>query len=126
MKNCQYPTNGPLNPFTFNWGPAYLLSLIFTFLLVLNGDYATKFLNRKIFGKLGGISMHVYCLHYMVIIILYCIAPEVAAVKTRLYILSVLFVTIIISVLAKLVSPAIDNYLLSKPWFKEEKETVKK
>jgi peptidoglycan/LPS O-acetylase OafA/YrhL len=120
-----YPTNGPLNPFTFNWGPAYLLSLIFTFLLVLNRDYATKFLNRKIFGKLGGISMHVYCLHYMVIIILYCIAPEVAAVKTRVYILGVLFITIIISILAKLASPAIDNYLLSKPWFKKEKEAVK-
>ncbi len=118
-----YPTNGPLNIFTFNWGPAYILSLIFTFLLVLNRDYATRFLNRKIFGTLGSISMHVYCLHYMVIILLYCLSPELAANATRLYILNVLVVTIGISVVAKLLSPVIDNYLLSKPWFKKE-ETV--
>lgn len=119
-----YPTNGDLNIFTFNWGPAYLLSLIFTFLLVLNKDYATKFLNRKVFGSLGALSMYIYCIHYSVIILLYCASPNLPIVSKRAYILMVVIITIILSIIAKMVSPYIDKWLLSNPWFKKEKQKI--
>lgn len=115
-----YPTNGPLNIFTFNWGPAYLLSLVFTFLLVLNKDYATQFLNRKPFGALGSLSMYIYCIHYSVIILLYCAVPTLPATNKRLYMLLVIVITLVLSIIAKKISPKIDQWLLSKPWYKKE------
>ena len=115
-----YPTNGKLNIFTFNWGPAYLLSLLFTFLLVLNRDKATQFLNRPFFGKLGALSMYIYCIHYSVIILLYCAAPNLPVVNKRAYMLGVIIITMILSVIAEKVNPAINKWLSSSPWYKKE------
>lgn len=120
------PTNVSWNPFTFNWGPAYLLSLLFTFLLLLNKDKATQFLNRKVFGYLGGISMHIYCLHYAVIILVYVLFKDFVEKNVGIYILVVIIITMLISIIAKLVSKPIDNWLLSEPWFKKETKNKRK
>lgn len=63
------PMGTKLNPFTFGWQASYIIALIFTFLVLLNKDYATKVLNRKIFGVLGGLSMHLYMIHWTIIIL---------------------------------------------------------
>ena len=120
-----YPVNGSLNIFTIGWGQAYLLAVIFSFLLVLNKDYATKFLNRKVFGVLGSVSMHVYCLHYAIIILLYCLAPAVPLYEKRMYVLAVLIVVICVSIIAKILSKPIYNYLNTSPWFKKDVKKVK-
>lgn len=121
-----YPVNGTLNIFTIGWGQAYLLAVIFSFLLVLNQDYATKFLNRKIFGTLGSVSMHVYCLHYAVIILLYCLAPAVPLYEKRVYLLAVIAVVVCVSIIAKILSKPIYDYLNSDPCFKKDNKVKAK
>ena len=113
------PLNIPINPFSFNWGPAYLLSLINTFLLVLNRDHVTHFLNKKFLGAPGKLAMYIYCLHYGVIVLLYTIVPDLLFNHLPLFILAVYVITVLLSILADKVSKPIDRWLLSKPWFKK-------
>lgn len=113
------PTNVPWNPFSFGWGSSYLLALLFTFLLVLNKDGATKFINRKALGALGHLSMYVYVLHYSVIILVYVLAPWIVETSVPLYVGLVIAIVIAISVIAARLDRRIQPWLASEPWFKK-------
>ena len=113
------PLNLPGNPFTFNWGPAYIICVLFTFLLVLNKDGATKVLNHKVFGYLGGLAMYVYMLHWPFIIGVYAVAPSLAE-NMPLYILIVVVLSFATSILAFSLNKKLQAWLRSEPWFVKE------
>lgn len=109
------PTNVDWNPFSFGWGSAYLLALLFTFLLVLNKDGATKFANRKFLGTLGALSMYIYILHYPVVIF----ASPIAYQSVPAYIGVVVVIVLIISVAAARIDRKLQPWLKTAPWFKK-------
>lgn len=111
------PDNIPNYPFTFDWPTAYLLSIVFVFLLVLNKDNATKILNRKCFGYLGGLSMYIYMFHWPIIILVNAVAPAIIQASLPLFILIVIVVTMVLSMIAHKVNPKLQGWLKSEPWF---------
>lgn len=111
------PDNIPAYPFTFDWPTAYLLSIIFVFLMTLNKDKATKVLNRKCFGYLGALSMYIYMIHWPIIILVNAVAPSVIQNSLPLFILIVSVITLALSMLAHKVNPRLQDWLKREPWF---------
>ena len=108
-------------PYTLpKWGlmisfsSVYLLSVPFTFLLLLNKDGFTHFMNRKIWDLPGKLALYFYILHYPLMFILGNL-PFIQGNLTKLFI-TLVIVTSILSVLFYL----LDTKVL-QPWIKNMK-----
>lgn len=82
-------------------------------------DGETKLINRKALGKLGGLSMYVYILHYSVIIWVYVLAPQIAETSVPLYVGVVIAIVLAVSVAASQIDRKLQPWLKMEPWFKK-------
>jgi peptidoglycan/LPS O-acetylase OafA/YrhL len=103
---------------TINWASVHVLSIFFSFFVLLNADGFTKLLNLKIWAVPGRLAFYVYMFHYPVIVASGKImgintAPDL----TLLYIVATA-VTLIISIAFMLFNDkVIQPWFKSKPWF---------
>lgn len=116
------PMGTKLNPFTFGWPASYIIALIFTFLVLLNKDYATKVLNRKIFGVLGGLSMHLYMIHWPIIILVNALVPSLVQNSLIGFIDVIVVLSMVAAAVAKKVDGKVQKRLSSGSLIFEDKE----
>lgn len=97
----------------FGWPASYIIALIFTFHVLLNKDYATKVLNRKIFGVLGGLSMHLYMIHWPIIIRVNALVPSLVQNSLIGFIAEIVVLSMVAAAVAKKVDGKVQKRLSS-------------
>ena len=113
---------------TLDWGPVYLVSIVFVFLIMLKADGVTKILNRKVFKTPGRLSLYIYMFHFPTIITMVMVLGVETASNMPILISSVIVLALVISILMMLLdTKVIQPWLKSMPWYsKEQKELEKK
>jgi peptidoglycan/LPS O-acetylase OafA/YrhL len=109
-----------------SWGSVHLLSIIFTFLVLLNVDGFTKALNWKIWAVPGRMAMYVYMFHFP-IIVMTALAMGVTD-KTKFTQMPVVLAVAVVVVLLfsygfmQLQNKVIAPWIKSNPWFKKAED----
>ena len=110
-----------------DWGPVYLVSIVFVFLIMLNADWVTKALNRKIFKVPGRLSLYIYMFHFPTIVACILVMGVETAKNTPLLIATVILASLAVSVLMMLLdTKVIQPWLKNKPWYSKEQKALEK
>jgi len=122
------PFWGQLLP--INWGSMHILTVFFSFLVLLNIDGFTWLLNRKIWKVPGRLAFYIYMFHFPIIIAFGAIINTDSMRGLHILTLVSTVVTIIVSIIFmqwnnKILQP----WFARQPWFKkvpktEDKEAV--
>lgn len=108
-----------------DWGPVYLVSLVFVFLIMLKADFVTKLLNRKIFKTPGRLSLYIYMFHFPTIVACILIMGVEWAKNTPVLIATVIIASLVVSILMMLLdTKLIQPWLKNKPWYSKEQKAL--
>lgn len=99
-----------------NWGSVHVLSVFFTFFVLLNVDGFSRLFNRKIFATPGRLAFYIYMFHYPIIVVVGNLM-NVGNEPDKLWILFGVstVVTIVVGYLFMLL-----NNKVIQPWFKKK------
>lgn len=129
------PLTSPLSQyFNIGWEAVHILTIFFSFFVLLNVDKCTRFplFSSKIWKTPGRLALYIYMLHFPIIVFTamamglkgQVLSPETAAVmvpKMILLVGVVIVVTILIAYLVmKLDTKVVQPWLQKKPWYTPE------
>jgi hypothetical protein len=122
------------------WESVHILTIFFSFLVLLNVDKCTRFplFSGKIWGTPGRMALYIYMLHFPIIVFTgmamgfpgTVLTPETAsAIIPKLFIMTAvsIVVTIIVAyIVMKLDTRFLQPWMKSKPWYSGEQKELEK
>lgn len=120
------------------WESVHILSMIFSFLLLLNVDKCTRFplTNNKIWSTPGRLAFYIYMLHFPIIV--FCgmalgmkgtiLSPE-TAVNVVPQVMTLLIVSVVASIVIgylvmKLDTKFVQPWMRNRPWYNAEQKKI--
>jgi peptidoglycan/LPS O-acetylase OafA/YrhL len=118
--NTWVPVNMPVwgQLITINWASVHLISIIMSFLILLNADGFTKLLNHKIWRVPGSLAFYIYMFHYPIIVI--CgkvLKVEDLSQMHLLYVVSTVATIAFSYLFMKFNDNVLQPWLKKKPWY---------
>jgi peptidoglycan/LPS O-acetylase OafA/YrhL len=109
-----------------NWGSVHVISIIFSFFVLLNADGFTKLFDKKIFKVPGRLALYIYMFHYPIIVLmgnLLNVHGEVNGMR-MLYVVATVVSIVVGYAFMKLNDKVIQPWLQTKPWFSKRQREL--